>query len=76
MESTAASRCLDLFVVLSLLPPFISATRIITDTPDLQKSTSTGKHTETCARVRGPRGTLKTRVCSAEQTSSTCSRSE
>ncbi|XP_044060150.1 C-type lectin domain family 18 member A-like isoform X2 [Siniperca chuatsi] len=42
MGSVTASRCLDLFVVLSLLPPCIYANRIITDTPDLQMSTTTG----------------------------------
>lgn len=43
MGSVTASRVLDLFAVLSLLPLLIYANRIITDTPDRHKSTSTGK---------------------------------
>lgn len=47
MLFVTACRCLDLFVVLSMLFPFIHANRIITDRPDHQKSTTTtGKHTE------------------------------
>jgi len=45
MRSGTASRCWDLFVVLSLHFPFTDANRIVTDTPELQKSTITGKHT-------------------------------
>ncbi|TMS13003.1 hypothetical protein E3U43_018078, partial [Larimichthys crocea] len=62
MESTAASRCLDLFVVLSLLPPFISATRIITDTPDLQKSTSTGLRVKEHSQIVAQHNRLRSRV--------------
>lgn len=45
MGSGAAPRRLDLFVLLSLLPPSICASRITTDAPDLQKSPITGKDT-------------------------------
>ncbi|XP_045888785.1 C-type lectin domain family 18 member A-like isoform X1 [Micropterus dolomieu] len=41
MLFVTACRCLDLFVVLSMLFPFIHANRIITDRPDHQKSTTT-----------------------------------
>ncbi|TKS70090.1 C-type lectin domain family 18 member A [Collichthys lucidus] len=62
MKSTAASRCLDLFVVLSLLPPFISASRIITDTPDLQKSTSTGLRVKEHSQIVAQHNRLRSRV--------------
>lgn len=44
MESVTAFRSLDLLIALSLLSPFIHANRMITDTPDIQKSHTIGKH--------------------------------
>lgn len=54
MDSVMASRCLDIFVVWSLLPLLIYTSRIIKDTPGLQ---SNGKASVCCAPVRCLRGT-------------------
>lgn len=48
MDSVMASRCLDIFVVWSLLPLLIHTGRIIKDTPGLQ---SNGKPSVCCAPV-------------------------
>lgn len=66
MESVTASRCLDVFVILSLLPLLISPSWIIKDTPGLQSGT-TGKDTPSRARVRCPRGTDQIRPSGAER---------
>lgn len=53
MDSVMASRCLDIFVVWSLLPLLIYTGRIIKDTPGLQ---SNGKPSVCCAAVRRLQG--------------------
>ncbi|KAI3377853.1 hypothetical protein L3Q82_008991 [Scortum barcoo] len=63
MGSAAASRCLDLFVLLSLLPPSTCADRIIRAAPDQQRSTGTGKQHR--ARVRCPRGAMRLTLTAA-----------
>ncbi|XP_075966310.1 C-type lectin domain family 18 member A-like [Anarhichas minor] len=62
MGSGTASRCWDLFVILSLLPPFIYANRIITDTPELQKSTITGLGVKEHSQIVGQHNRLRSRV--------------
>lgn len=53
MESVTAARCVDLLLVLSLLPLFICANRIISSSPDLHQSSSTaGKETHYKSGVR------------------------
>lgn len=52
MESVTAARCLDLLLVLSLLPLFICANRI-SSSPDLHQSSRTaGKETHYRSGVR------------------------
>ncbi|XP_054474452.1 C-type lectin domain family 18 member A-like [Anoplopoma fimbria] len=62
MGSGTASRCLDLFVVLSLLPPFIYANRIITHKPELQKSTVTGLGVKEHSQIVAQHNRLRSRV--------------
>lgn len=54
MDSAMASRCLDIFVVWSLLPVLIYTNRIIKDMPGLQ---SNGKHSARFAFARCQRET-------------------
>lgn len=56
MRCATASRGLDLLVALSLLPQFIFANRIITDTPEPLKPTITGKHTLAVREAGGHEG--------------------
>ncbi|XP_037304437.2 C-type lectin domain family 18 member A-like [Pungitius pungitius] len=62
MGSGTASCCLDLFVVLSLLPTCTHASRIITDARELQKSTITGLGVKEHSRIVAQHNRLRSRV--------------
>uniref|UniRef100_A0A8D2ZFZ8 C-type lectin domain-containing protein n=1 Tax=Scophthalmus maximus TaxID=52904 RepID=A0A8D2ZFZ8_SCOMX len=68
MRSVTASRCLDLFVALSLVGPSVHAGRTIAHAPDPQKSRTAGKHTSGRARRHScsnftPHSMTNTHIC-------------
>ncbi|XP_074523031.1 C-type lectin domain family 18 member A-like isoform X1 [Halichoeres trimaculatus] len=62
MRSLAASRCLDLFVVLFLQLPFLHADRIIRASADPQRSTSTGLRVKEHSQIVAQHNRLRSRV--------------
>ncbi|KAI9528393.1 C-type lectin domain 18 member A [Dissostichus eleginoides] len=62
MRSGTASRGLDLLVALSLLPQFIFANRIITDTPEPLKPTITGLGVKDHSKIVAQHNRLRSRV--------------
>ncbi|KAF3832579.1 hypothetical protein F7725_026244 [Dissostichus mawsoni] len=62
MRSGTASRGLDLLVALSLLPQFIFANRIITDTPEPLKPTITGLGVKGHSKIVAQHNRLRSRV--------------